>query len=134
LGELLGDLLGVIFGEGVRQALLGRRANRQARNNSVECSMRATDGDEAALPREWRQGLAILSPGQMVFSSNGPTRTIVVTAVEVDHPRELTRKEKVRRGSVVIGLRTATAELEWAVPEDRLGWALSKLGSETLPA
>ncbi len=125
IAQTLAESLGISWGK-------QRRANRLAKVGSLPCGLRVVYGDEPGLSPDWRNGVARLRPGLLMFTPNskGSECAIVLSAVDEHHTRQPTSKEiwrSVNPDSTIIGVSTLTARLEWAFAKRQLDWVLSEV-------
>ena len=130
------DLLAGIVGDALMPEWRGRNSGK------VGCGLRVIAGSQNGLkgstwsPRYalgWYTSRAIVYPGRLEFGRRTPISLPILTIV-TDRQREPTRRERLWPLDLtyqIVELTTETATLEWAVPEDKLEWAVERLrGSE----
>jgi hypothetical protein len=126
------------------EAWFDRRLRRLAVRGETECGLRVAQGTEAGLGRRWKHGVARISQGSVEFRPGlgGGIRFarpgqpwLRITVLEATRSEERTAGLKeswsVSGRARILRLRTATAEIEWAVvPQQRdallatvRGWA-----------
>lgn len=106
------------------------------------CSLRVIAGRQEGLGDSWSDGQATVYPGGLDFEASfhvrdglraalitAPPISVPVRAVVTARQRRPNDKEtgKVKADSQIVELTTETATLEWAVPADRLEWALKRV-------
>ena len=126
--ELLLDPSGVV--DEVRDWRRERRARRLARTAEIPCAVRVVDGAYPRLSGRWTRGTARVPPGALVFEPNSPWRarmTIPVHSATLQPPGDIPRRTALALGPQArrIVLETATATVEWLVPEDQLQRSMS---------
>lgn len=131
-------LIGTPLSTWIGTAVTGRVRNHLATTDRLECSFRVIDGHQDGLSKQWRPGVAALSPGHVTFVhtvgglrflKRRPT-TFEVQADASHPPRKLRGIEVllVTPEAQAVRLSTSTATLEWAItPAERIPWALQRL-------
>lgn len=131
-------LLGTPLSTWIGTAVTGRVRNHLATTDRLECSFRVIDGHQDGLTKQWRPGVAALSPGHVTFVHTvGGLRFLkrrpVTFQAQADdsHPaRKLHGIEVllVTPEARAVRLDTPTATMEWAItPAERIPWALQRL-------
>lgn len=112
------------------------RARRLAARSQVECSLRVSSGSIDGLSHRWRAGLASLSTGEIRFRRFIPPGIRVTIPLAADvvvkpqgiglgHRRPGSRESwSISPGCAVLFITTSGAEIEWAVLEEQVEWAL----------
>ncbi|WP_407938198.1 DUF2550 family protein [Motilibacter peucedani] len=115
--------------------VVARRGRAMARESRVECGFRVMDGSHAGLSRRWRHGAADLDTGYVRFTPfvgglrflRRPSVVIELDGIETGEPRRPELREAVflSPGARVVAVRSSGARLEWALPVERLDWAVA---------
>ena len=143
LSDLFFDFLASLLGE----AFTGRTRGRESA--VFACELRVIAGRHEGLKDGWHEGEAFVRPGGLEFEvwaraggglrqfahlrRNAPVSLPVRAVVtERQHPQD--RSWGVVHGATVVELITDSATLEWAVPADKLEWALERVQSSEIPS
>jgi hypothetical protein len=123
--DLIFQSLGSIFGFERRD----RRERKRQLAGQVVCGLRVIAGSEQGLRRGWRVRRAMVQPGKLEFAQRTPT-SVQVRAVVTERQRRLHWRESrliLDTTWQIVELMTDSATLEWAVPEDKLEWAVARV-------
>ncbi|WP_432525059.1 hypothetical protein, partial [Kineococcus sp. SYSU DK006] len=131
-------LIGTPLSTWIGTAVTGRVREHLATTDRLECSFRIVEGHQDGLTKQWRAGIAALSPGHVTFVHTvGGLRflrrrpvTFEVQADESGLARKLRGIEVllVTPEAQAVRLSTPTAVLEWAItPAERIPWALQRV-------
>jgi hypothetical protein len=135
------SLIGTIVGEAWLDRWRGRRSPE------FSCNLRVIAGFQPGLRDGWHDGEVSVHPGRLEFEvwfrhGDGlrglialkprPPVSLLVGAVDTARQRKPNGGEtwKVNADSEIVELTTETATLEWAVPANKLKWALDRVRPE----
>jgi len=133
-------LLGTIVGDAWLDRWRGRRSAE------FNCNLRVIAGSQAGFRDGWHDGQVSVHPGRLEFEvlfrhgdglrglvtlKRRPPISLLVGAVVTVKQRKPNGGEtwKVNADSQIVELTTDTATLEWAVPANKLKWALDRVRS-----
>jgi hypothetical protein len=123
--DVIFQSLGSIFGFERRD----RRERKRQLAGQVVCGLRVIAGSEQGLRSGWRVRRAMVHPGRLEFAQRTPT-SVQVRAVVTERQRRLRWRESrliLDTTWQIVELITDSATLEWAVPEDKLEWAVARV-------
>lgn len=128
LGDLIGGFVGALFGRSFGDRVHENDARRLAQQSRIECAVRVLDGTQQGLSSRWSRGTADLRPRRILIRGS----SIDVQSYDLNSVRRPTAKESwsINPRMKLVRITTATAELEWAVPDGRLEWAASVVFSQ----
>ena len=116
-----------------------RRQSKLQEREEMECGLRVISGTQPGLTGRWRHGVARVQAGNLEFLPRlGGSRIprpgqqwLRVDVIEASraHERVAGGREQwsVNPTARIVRVRTATAELEWAVAPEQRDWALSRV-------
>jgi hypothetical protein len=110
-----------------------RRGRKHQQSGQIDCGLRMIVGSHEGLTSGWRNGRAFVDFERLEFGRRNPISVPVraVVAERQRHPRKREAWLRLLPTYQIVELMTDSATLEWAVPEDKLEWALARLrGSE----
>ena len=124
IADVLGQLAASLFGGWIADALIGRRRANAANRRTFLCGLRIVTGRQAGLSREWLVGEWRIDPGHLRLEGVGVR--ISATVAGSHRPARLT---EIVGGSdsVIVTVRTDTAEIEWSMLRRFDGLALRAL-------
>lgn len=125
LEDLAGGLLGALLGGSVSDKLADRKARRLRREEQVECTLRVVEGQQSGLSPRWGRGTATLSERMIDMG----WALVEVARADLSSVRSPTSKESwsINPRMKLVRLESATAVIEWAVPEKQLDWAVGQV-------
>ncbi len=125
LGDLAGGLLGALLGGSLSDKLVDRKDRRLRREEQVECALRVVEGQQPGLSSRWGRGTATLSEGLIDMG----WAWVEVATAHLSSVRSPTAKESwsINPRMKIVRLESATAVIEWAVPEKQVDWAVGQV-------
>jgi hypothetical protein len=130
--DVLFQSLGSIFGLEWRD----RREHKRQLAGQVVCGLRVIAGSEQGLGSGWRVRRAMVHPGRLEFAKRTPT-SVQVRAVVTERQRHMRWRESrliLDTTWQIVELMTDSATLEWALPEDKLEWAVARVRGSEVPS
>jgi len=106
-----------------------RRGRKRQQSGQIDCGLRVMVGSHVGLKNGWRSGRAFVHPGRLEFGRRRPT-SVTVRAVVTERQRQPRGREACLNlipTYQIVELMTDSATLEWAVPEDKLEWAMARV-------
>jgi hypothetical protein len=97
---------------------------RQEQSSQIDCGLRVVAGTHAGLQSRWRVRRTRVHPGGLDFGRKTPT---LVRVRNVATERQYSPRwpgMRIDSSFQIVEVETDSATLEWAVPEDKLEWAL----------
>ena len=131
IDEIAFWFVGEILGEEWRD----RRARKRQQSSKIDCALRVIAGSEEGLKHGWRSSRAFIYAGGLEFGRRRPT-SIQVRAVVTDRRRRPRGRESwftIDTSWQIIELMTDSATLEWAMPEEKLEWAIALVRGSEIP-
>ncbi|GAA1968216.1 hypothetical protein [Agromyces allii] len=112
IGDLFGQLAAALLGGWIADGFIGRSRANAAKRRLFLCGLRVLSGRQAGLSREWLAGEWRIRPGRL--SLDGVD--VPISAIVAGSRRHATLGEIVGGGdTVIVTVRTDTAELEWSM-------------------
>jgi hypothetical protein len=114
-------------GEILGQEWRDRRMRKRQQSGRIDCALRVIAGSQKDLKHRWRNSCAFVYGGGLEFGRRKPT-SVQVRAVLTDRQRRPRGRESwftIDTSWQIVELVTDSATLEWAVPEDKLEWAMA---------
>lgn len=125
LASLIGDVLGAIFGSHVDERRARRHEQKIHRRGKTACFLRTVHGRHPNLSPIWSFEEVQLSPGAISTRRlRVPTDGLDLTTVRPAQGRELW---SVPPETTVVMIRVPDGTVQWAVPDERFEWALSRV-------
>lgn len=123
--DLAGGLLGAVLGGSLTDKLADRKTRRLRRDAQLECALRVVEGQQAGIPSRWAHGTAALSEGMIDMG----WALIEVVSADLASVRRPTAKEgwSINPRTKLLRLESATAVIQWAVPEKQFDWAVEQV-------
>jgi len=121
--DIILELLGSILGSEWRD----RRARKHQRSGRLDCGLRVIAGSQEGLRNGWRVRRAFVHPGRLELGRRMPT-PVHVRAVVTERQRRLHWRESRLIFDTtwqIVEVMTDSATLEWAMPADKLEWAVA---------
>ena len=112
IGYLIADLLSTFLGTVTVEGLEGRKRLKEARRGLYSGALRVASGSQNGLSSEWLIGQWHVRPGSL--SLGAVTVPIVETFTGSRRPAHAHEFPGARE-IIIITIRSATAELEWAL-------------------
>jgi hypothetical protein len=106
-----------------------RRALKHQAAGQVDCGLRVMGGSQGGLKNGWRVRRATVHSGNLIFGQRRPI-FVQVRAVSTDRQHRMGWRESrliFDESWQIVEVITDSATLEWAVPEDKLEWAVARL-------
>jgi hypothetical protein len=106
-----------------------RRGRKRQQSGQVDCGLRVIVGSHVGLKNRWRSGRGFVDPGRLEFRRSGST-SITIRAIVTERQRQPRGREawlNLIPTYQIVELVTDSATLEWAVPEDKLEWAMARV-------
>jgi hypothetical protein len=114
-----------------------RGARKRQQSGQIDCAVRVVAGSQEGLKSRWKVSRAFVHPGRLEFGRRAPV-SVQVGAVDSErqrHPRGWEVWVVADTTWQIVELTTDSATLEWAVPEEKLKWAMARVrGAEISPA
>lgn len=133
IGDLLGGLVGAVFGEAIGGKFVDKKRNRLQQESVVVCTLRVVEGEYSVIGRRWRGGQARLSPGMIDFKRQFRSQRFSIPVVGIDSsdPRTPSATEVwwVDPDAKIVRVATPAAVLEWAVGSAHFDWAVETVGA-----
>jgi hypothetical protein len=107
-----------------------RRARKRQQSGQIDCGLRVISGSQEGFGVGWNHDRAFVHPGRLDFGRGTSTTPVQVSVVATDRKRQPRGREawsSVSPGCLIVELITDSATLEWAVPADKLGWAIARV-------
>jgi hypothetical protein len=108
-----------------------RRMSQLMPQNMIMCCLRVSRGVTPGLDERWRYAEVRLAPGLIVLPTReGGEGRLAVRQVLSEHPRRPRLRELVRDMDTdyrVVRLTTNDAQLEWALPQPWVAWAVARV-------
>lgn len=118
-----------------------RRQSKLQERDETECGLRVVSGSQPGLTSRWRHGVTRVEAGHLEFlprlggsrirRPGQPWLSIDVVEASRADERVASGREQwsVNPTARIVRIRTASAELEWAVSAEQRDWALSLVGN-----
>jgi hypothetical protein len=106
-----------------------RRARKRQQSGQIDCGVRVIVGSQEGLKNRWKVSRTFVYPGRLEFGRRAPI-LVQVGAVVTErqrHPRGWEAWLIADTTWQIVELVTDSATLEWAVPEDKLEWAMARV-------
>jgi hypothetical protein len=113
--------LGMLLGDEWRDRQ-GRK--RQQQSSQIDCGLRVIAGPHAGLMKGWRVRCTRVHAGGLDFGRRTPT-SVRVRAVLTE--RQYRPRWRVDSSFQIVELKTDSATLVWAVPEEKFAWAMARV-------
>lgn len=110
--DFVGQLVGSLFGGLIADGFIGRRRANAAKRRTFLCGLRVISGRQAGLSKEWLVGDWRIRRGRLHLDG-----VDVRIASSVAGSRRHARLSEIIGGgdTVIVTVRTDTAELEWSM-------------------
>lgn len=122
--------LGMLLGDEWRDRQ-GRKRQQQA--SQIDCGLRVIAGTHAGLNKGWLVRRTRVHPGGLDFGRRTPTSVRVCAVVTERQYRPRWPRWRVDSSFQIVELKTDSATLEWAVPEDKFAWAMARVRNAESP-
>jgi len=131
------DIILVVLGARLLSAWSRRRGRKRQQVGEIDCGLRVIAGSQEGFGVGWDHDRAFVDSGRLDFG-RGTSIPVQVRAVVTDRQRQPRGREAwstVSSNCLVVELMTDSATLEWAVPADKLEWAIARVqGSDVATA
>jgi len=123
------DVISGWFGGMLGDVWSSRRGRKRQQIGQIDCGLRVIAGSQEGFGAGWDHDRAFVHSGRLDFG-RGTSIPVQVRAVVTDRQRQPRGREawsSVSPGCVIVELMTDSATFEWAVPADKLGWAIARV-------
>jgi hypothetical protein len=121
--EIIAELFGDIFGSAWKE----RRAERhQEQSSQIDCGLRVIAGAHEGIKKGWHVRRTRVHTGGLDFGRRTPT-LVGVREVVTERQYQPRLGWRIDSSFQIVELRTDSATLEWAVPADKLEWAVMRV-------
>ena len=114
-----------------------RRGRKRQQVGEIDCGLRVIAGSQEGFGVGWDHDRAFVHSGRLDFG-RGTSIPVQVRAVVTDRQRQPRGREAwstVSSNCLIVERMTDSATLEWAVPADKLEWAIARVqGSDVATA
>jgi len=118
----------------VGDAWRSRRGRKRQNSGQIDCALRVIAGSQEGFTGRWDRDLSFVHPGRLDFG-RGTSMPVEVHAVLTDRQRQPSGWKDISPNYRIVELLTDSATLEWAVPADKMEWAMARVqGSEITTA
>jgi hypothetical protein len=124
IADVLAQLAGSVLGDSIASAFIGRSRANVAKRRTFLCGLRVRAGRQEGLSREWLVGEWRIDRGRLRLDGV----TVPISAIVAGSRRPASLAEILGGGdTVIVTVRTDTAELEWSMLRRLDGLALRAL-------
>jgi len=130
--DVIFQSLGSMFGLNLQD----RRERKRQLDGQVVCGLRVIAGSERGLRSGWRVRRAIVHPGRLELAKKTPT-SVQIRSVVTERQRHMRWRESrliLDTTWQIVEIVTDSATLEWALPEDKLEWAVARVRGSEIPS